>query len=528
MNLESVTAALRPRSAWEAADFGVRLIRRDAAAIYRIWFAITLPLLAIGMLVIWLTPWSVAGALVYWWLEPVVDGPILHVISRRLFGDTADARAAVRAAPGLAWRNRIFLLPPYRFHIARSIAMPLTQLEGLRGRARRNRAAVINRRIFNYGTGLTMAYQHLVISLYLGVILTAYALIPIEYQGTIGSDVLSILGTDGSRTAATITLLISFCAQTALQPWFVGAGFGLYVNCRTQLEAWDLEVAFRRIVQRRERKATQMARAAANAARPVAGAATLAALVCCALLHPDPAAAQKFEIEKNKAPEADASGLVGYWSDDEVRPAVDAVMASDALRMTRESEVWRRIDQEDQKDEPNGPTTGLARILEPFARILSGVFEFGLWFLAGALIVWLGFHARRWLSVLAPVPAAAPASGRTVVLASDAIDNETLPADIPGEALRAFEAGDARTALSLLYRGSVHAAVDRHGLRLPESATERMCLDAVRAQTGAGFSAWFGRLVAAWVACAYAARTPDRDLVARLCAEWRSLLAPES
>src|SRR5207342_1489924 len=41
-----------------------------------------------------------------------------------------------------------------------------------------------------------------------------------------------------------------YVASTALEPFYVGAGFGLYLNRRTQLEAWDVELAFRRLRER--------------------------------------------------------------------------------------------------------------------------------------------------------------------------------------------------------------------------------------------------------------------------------------
>src|SRR5688500_20026036 len=36
----------------------------------------------------------------------------------------------------------------------------------------------------------------------------------------------------------------------ALEPFYVAAGFALYLNRRTLLEGWDIEVALRRIAQR--------------------------------------------------------------------------------------------------------------------------------------------------------------------------------------------------------------------------------------------------------------------------------------
>ena len=278
MNLENVTVEMRPRSEWEATDFGARMIRRDAAAIYAVWFAVTLPLLAIALAVVFFTPYAAYALLLYWWFEPVADGAILRIISRRLFGEDADVRATLRAVPVLAWKNRLFLFTPYRLHFARSVAMPVTQLEGLSGAARRARSKVLNLKIFNYGVGITAAYEHLVLALYFGIILIGYALIPEAYVDTLGNTWMDLFWLDSSRVATAAGLLVFYAAQTALQPWFVGAGFGLYINCRTQLEAWDIEVAFRRIVQRR--------------AGTIAAAIVMALFIAPTLVLPETAHAQ--------------------------------------------------------------------------------------------------------------------------------------------------------------------------------------------------------------------------------------------
>ena len=34
---------------------------------------------------------------------------------------------------------------------------------------------------------------------------------------------------------------------SAIEPFYVGAGFGLYLDRRTQIEGWDIEIAFRRM-----------------------------------------------------------------------------------------------------------------------------------------------------------------------------------------------------------------------------------------------------------------------------------------
>jgi hypothetical protein len=80
--------------------------------------------------------------------------------------------------------------------------------------------------------------------------------------------------------------------------------------------------------------------------------------------------------------------------------------------------------------------------------------------------------------------------------------------------------GRSREALSLLYRGSVFFAVSRHGVRLPPSATEDMCIAAVERQVERPQAAFFRKLVTAWTWCAYGSLEPDHEVVTQLCMEW--------
>lgn len=508
MNLDNVTVELRPRSEWEAADFGVRMIRRDAAAIYRVWFAITLPLLALAMLLIFFTPFATLAPILYWWFEPVADGPILRIISRRLFGENADVRATLRATGRLAWRNKIFLLTPYRFHFARSIAMPVTQLEGLRGASRRSRAKVLNLKIFNHGTGLTVAYEHLFLALYFGVILLGYALIPESFQNTLGEDWMGVFWEDSGTAAAVISLLVVYLAQTALQPWFVGAGFGLYINCRTQLEAWDIEVAFRRMIQRR--------------ANLSAAAIVLAFLGSFALLQPGSVVAQESDSTGVDETEIADGGFSGYWSEEEIAPALEIILADEALQTEHVTEEWERIVTGDGDPDPesdSGDSSWIGELLDGIGRLLSLIVEFGLWILVAFLLFLIFATRKTWLPYLNLKPGARMDAPR-VVLASGEIVAESLPDDIPTEVQRLWNSGEKRKALSLLYRGSVFAAVTQHGVRLPPSATEGACIEAVEQQAGESQSNFFRRIVSAWVRCAYGFSELDDESVMPLCKEW--------
>ncbi len=494
MNLESVTAELRPRGPWEAMDLGARMVRRDAGVIYRAWFIVTLPLLIVASLgIVYL---SIPGwiLLAYWWLEPLTDGPILHIISQRLFGGDTDTRSALRNVPAHARRNIVFLLTPLRFHFARSLAIPVTQLEGLRGERRRARARVLNNVALNHGIGLTTAYQHLMLCLYFGVILFGYLLVPEEYRDTLGSTWINTFIGGGDTTTAgnLLTLYIFYIAQSILHPWYVGAGFGLYINCRTMLEAWDIEVAFRRMLQRRTARA---------------GAAVAAFAMVCAGLA-EPARAEVRDVEP-------------YWQPEAVARAAAAVFDDESLDQYETVEEWRRLDRAEEKESAPNPS-GLNRFFETLGRIASTIVELGLWF-ALALALLLAFVTRRhWLPYLRYEPGEARAPRRRIVLDSGVITAEALPHDLPAAVLGLWSRGERREALSLLYRGSVFSTVERHGVRLPRSATEGECVSAVRAQAPAALAAYFDTVVTAWLWCAYGGRAPAEETVQGLCRDWPS------
>jgi len=512
MNLENVTVEMRPRSEWEATDFGARMIRRDAAAIYKVWFAVTLPLLCIALAVVFWTPYASWALLLYWWFEPVADGAILRIISRRLFGEEADVRATLRAVPVIAWKNRLFWLTPYRLHFARSVAMPVTQLEGLSGAARRARSKVLNLKIFNYGVGITAAYEHLVLALYLGIILIGYSLIPAAYLDTLGSTWMELFWLDSSRAATAAGLLVFYIAQTALQPWFVGAGFGLYINCRTQLEAWDIEVAFRRIVQRR--------------AGTVAAAIVLALFVAPAILSPGAARAQETDAAETEQVVENDPGFVGFWSDEKVRPAIESVMAGDALETMESVEEWQRIRKDEpEEDTREKDTSRLEAALESLFDLISMMVEFSLWIAVATLLLIVFLTRNRWLPYVGFETSSRPAA-RRIYLAGGELTADQLPDDIIAEVLKSWRAGRKREALSLLYRGSVFAAVTEHGVRLPRSATEGACIRAVAAQTGTARSGFFRRVVHVWMRCAYGNLEPADDAVLPLCAEWPQHFGP--
>ena len=329
---------------------------------------------------------------------------------------------------------------------------------------------------------------------YIGILLSIFLFIPAPYQDLDIVDAAGAFWQSGSRHGEALNLCLFYIAQTLLEPWFVGAGFGLYINCRTRLEAWDIEVAFRRMVARRQ-----------------PGAAAIV-LVAIAAISWAPTEASEPVIENDP-------GFAGYWLDEDVDPALAVVMADEAFQEYELEERW----VSKQGDEPEAQSREDADALEAFfARVglfLGFLAEFGLWVLVGLLLLWIYARRDSWLPYLSIEPRS-PGSAPRIVLSTGAVNAVDLPADIPGSARTLWAEGRNREAMSLLYRGSVFALVDRYGVRLPESATEGSCIAAVDAQASPSQSDLFRRIVAAWMQVAYGAQRPSAATFDELASSW--------
>jgi len=151
--------------------------------------------------------------------------------------------------------------------------------------------------------------------------------------------------------------------------------------------------------------------------------------------------------------------------------------------------------------------------------------EFSLWIVVAVLLLIVFLTRNRWLPYIGFEMSTRPAA-RKIYLASGELTADQLPDNIITEVLELWRTGNKREALSLLYRGSVFAAVTEHGVRLPRSATEGACIRAVAAQTDAARSGFFRRIVHVWVRCAYGHQEPSDDAVLPLCSEWSQHFGP--
>ena len=243
MKVDALRLDLRPRGMFEAADLGVRLVSAhlrsvwtSCAPVYAFVLLVAATMLPFG------SGWTVLTVI---WLKPWLDRSILFVLARAVFGEEtrfADVWAARRA---VAWQGLLGALTTRRLSPWRSYVQPVLQLEGQRGKARRERVA----RILGPHRGAALAMQTAFATIESALVVGLLALLPWLMPADDQSSWLALLFEGGSwpSGAGPAAYVI---AIAIVEPFFVGAGFAIYLNRRVELEAWDIEQEFRRAFAR--------------------------------------------------------------------------------------------------------------------------------------------------------------------------------------------------------------------------------------------------------------------------------------
>lgn len=539
MKIESLAVELRPRSGWEAMELGAALVRRHAAAIWVPWLIVTGLAFALLNLAAWAIDQLWLALLAMWWLRPVFDRIPLYVLSRAVFGGVPTVADTLRAQLHWGWRPMLGHLTWRRFSPLRTAMLPVDLLEGAAPAVMRERRRVIGAGNGGHAAMLTLMCLHFILALQISAVLIPLVFVPNELLSETARNAWATI-TESPPAWALIALNgVDWLAVALIEPFYIGAGFGLYLNRRTQLEAWDLEIAFRRM-RRRFAAAAGTALLALVCVMPLA----MSPLPASAQDAQAPAAASSGETSAGKAAtEKAASDKAAGESADGVPAAGEAEaddrslddifgnqrVAHDAfghsvekaykdpdLRPTRTITVWKPKKKKEDKKAPFDMPS-----LAWLGAIFAFIAEYGLWLLLAVLVGLLIATAKRWLPWLQqatrpPLAQPDPVEVRSV----DA--QEPLPPDIATTARRLWAQGQPRRALALLYRASVEAMVARIDAHLPPGATEAECLRASRRMPEAEDRDAFQRVVRVWQYAAYGHSLPEAgdfetllDLLAR-------------
>jgi hypothetical protein len=241
VRVDAFAIRLRPRANFEAADLGVRLCQSSARDVFTCYLAVYVPLVAVALASYEMAAW-LPGLLV-WWSKPWLDRTILFTLSRAAFGQRTHPIDVWHEQRHVWWSQLFRTLTLQRLSFWRSFTQPIYQLEGLRGAELRTRVRQIRANRTRAGTGILSAFSCAETSLFAGLLSLIFWFAPKGYG--VGLPLLM----QGSTGAGWSDLAIAATYATAVgfvEPFFVAAGFALYLSRRAELEAWDIEQEFRR------------------------------------------------------------------------------------------------------------------------------------------------------------------------------------------------------------------------------------------------------------------------------------------
>ena len=538
--LEKISARIAPRNAWQAMDLGVRIYQTWWKPLTVIWLAVTLAPL---VLLLSLTGIDNAlwGCLAWWWLKPLWERPLLEYCARALFSDAPTVKQLLRELPRHTLSGIIPWLFLRRLDPARGMHLAVTQLEKQRGASYQLRIRNLSLGINDHGASLTMIMLLIEQLIAVGIIMLIAMLAPDQYYLREMDWVLDDSG-------QTLWLFIGawYLATTLCEPLYICCSFALYLNKRTWLEGWDLELGMRQIGAKRRAQRSQLG-------------ATL--LFLCAFGFsqlPNNASADE------RATASDAAATQEL----DVQNRTIEILASPQFMPMELKESWRFKDlfgSGDDTDDHSDDENALAfweRIFNWISSLfdsnekdherkdsgdfelptLAEIFRFLIWVVVASLTIWVAINVRRWLTLIERKKRYRP---RATHVAGLDIRPESLPDDVAAHALAALEQDNLRDALSLLYRATLSKLLGSIDTDLAPGATESECLRALQIALQAsnttlteqpprrstnnhpGFL-FLQTLTPLWISTAWAHRPPAREEIRALALQWRQLFEQQA
>lgn len=240
MRIDTLILQMRPRAPHEAADLGIRLCQTIAGDVYRCYLVVAIPLSLLALSLFEISPWLPTFAI--WWAKPWLDRSILFVLGRAAFG--------LKTTPGDLWRNQgavwwnQFLLTWTwrRLSPWRSFTQPVYQLEGQGFFRMRRRVLQLRRRHSGAALMMTQAFAFAELGLTFGILSLVFWFRPPDPDFSLWQ----VATGDAEQVTQLLSAFAYVLTVLFLEPFYVSAGFGMYLNRRAELEAWDIEQEFRR------------------------------------------------------------------------------------------------------------------------------------------------------------------------------------------------------------------------------------------------------------------------------------------
>jgi hypothetical protein len=478
MQIENAAVVLRPRGHWEAMDMGFLFARRHFLALWLLWCATAFPVFVLLHVCLFNYPEYVT--LVFWWLKPLFEVLLVAWLGEALFNNPQPIILQLKQFPKLIKQGMVAQLFWRRLSLSRSFNMPVVVLEHADGDQLNQRLTTLQTTTPHSGW-LTILMIHIETVFYFSIPVLVIMLIP----GEVEFDFETIFLSETDSYYVFLENLVYFVSASFIAPFYVSAGFLLYINARTILEAWDIELAFR-----------QMPKPKVSVTNTVS---TLLFAVVFSLTG--------FGISAIDTQAA---------SREQAQQAISTVLDNDDFGKQETVTAWEPID--DIKADENDLNWSWLKHLEWLGVLLKYLALMCIVALAIWMLIKIAEHfdlavfrkkADKRLKTTA-LPGFLVVDGR----------NDSLPANPVDAATRLCNQGRHREALSLLYRVSLLQFIQQHQVTIPASATEGECLQIIKQHDNPALSGYFSILTSNWQRLAWAQQSPSEITIRNLCNAW--------
>jgi len=501
MDLEKIAVNIRPRTPWEAIDVGFILARRCYWKLWLLWILASTPFLIVFTGLSLLLPGSTPkwALLFFWFFKPIYEPSLLFWISRDLFGSKNSIKYSISELRQKLTLKRIRTILFNRFSPFRSFSLPVLLLEGLEGKESKNRRSLL-RDGSETSVILTVVGFCIEAMMTISLMSVLYWLIPEELRWVDLGDFIFL--------PDNWLLLISYVASSAVfAPFYICSGFMMYISRRVELEAWDIEIGFKRVQQRlhkRKNGFVQMASALI--------------LLCSISLFCLPDRSWSIPLSPETA-----------------RDTITTVLEEKEFGETIKRQRWVLKEKDiPDFDSPWGDFwqqifDSLGEFFDTLTPLLAKYGEFLLWCCAGIFIAFLLLkHSslRQWLG--STFSSADNSYAPPEIMFGMDLRPESLPDDIGKVCTELLRIGKKREAMSLLYRGTLSNLVNNYHLEIHSSFTENECCDEVQQNRPTPEATFFNSLTSLWVFIAYRHRDPNTRVCSELLSRWVNLYGNQS
>ncbi|NVJ60673.1 MAG: DUF4129 domain-containing protein [Gammaproteobacteria bacterium] len=539
MRLEAITAKVRPRLGWEAIDLGFGMVHLHWKALFGIWFGLTL--------LPFLTSLIIFSDHIFWvvftflWIKPLFETALLHYLSRALFGEYPSIKKVILDFTLYGFKQWFALLTWRRFSFTRPLDIPVTQLENLKGEARARRLRTLH--AFNSGSvvWLTLLFLLLQLTVYVNIVLLVFWLIPEIYLEGVLTNFWQLFWAPDSTLLQSIQAILIYSLVSFFSPFYVSAGFSVYLNQRTILEAWDIELTFKqlrdRINQQLKRHKTTLkspsAKASTSSDNKISPTKLSCAILLVGMFSVNQAEAQTVVVTKDNSLEQ-ALDLAEQMPFDQnkteeqkerklIEKQIDSVINNDPFkRKIKDSHLTFDFDfnsSPNNKKKSNDSDVQFGGFFGVFAQLA----EFLLWIAVAALIIWLVLKVAALKGIIS-LPKKRVTSAAPEILFGVELDEKSLPEQPERTAWELWQQQKHRAALSLLLRASIVELVNTYNCEFTDGYTELECAEEVDNSTPDSISRYFAQLIHIWRLFAYGHQLPDDQQVKALCDNWRNSL----